>query len=378
MHFGGVEKCMLNMLKAFDYQKYDVTLWLLREEGELLQDIPEKVHVKFFGEDTPKSTIINNFKKKELIKLIQNLYYMLLVRIFKNNYCISNKYMCKIMPTVSKEAYDYFIVYHGWDYRAMYNALFRFSAKKYVLWLHCEPWLPVKYFLPYINNFDKIFCVSKSIKEQAKKLLYNYSKKDSIEELYNLSDAKEIIEKSKERIENLDSFSIVTVGRLGIEKGQEMIPEIVRKLLNDGHDVKWYLIGDGSKREEIELNIRKYKVEKNVLLLGAKYNPYPYIRKCDLYVQPSYTEGYCTTTVEAKILNKPIVVTDVPGMREQFIDRKNALIVKKATVESIYTGVKEIIERPALMEQFVSSLKMTRNDNMEELNKLYRYMENES
>lgn len=110
----------------------------------------------------------------------------------------------------------------------------------------------------------------------------------------------------------MQKISIMTVGRLVSVKGQQMIPYTVRLLLNAGHDIHWYLVGDGLLRETVEEEIKKHDVADRVHLLGTQMNPYPYIKNCDIYVQPSFSEGYCTTTMEAKILHKPIVTTDAP------------------------------------------------------------------
>jgi len=171
----------------------------------------------------------------------------------------------------------------------------------------------------------------------------------------------------------------VTVGRLGLEKGQEMVPEIVRKLLNNGMEVTWYLVGEGVKRSVIEENIARFNVADHVILLGLKANPYPYMRNCDLYVQPSFTEGYCTTTIEAKILHKPILVTDVPGMREQFQHMENGYIVASPTIDCLYEGIRTLIKDEALRRRFVKRLSDdTMLENEKEMRKLYDYLkENE-
>lgn len=374
MPIGGIEVCLINMLNVFDYSKYDVTLWLLRKEGSLLEKVPEQVKIRDWGNVTHKTVVQNHMKERSVIRLAKDCIYEALFHLFKDNYCISNKFLCDMMPPITDEKYDCFIVYHGWDYRSAYNAIKRFRADKYVLWLHCEPWLPTKYFRSISHKIDKIFCVSNAIKEQAEVKLDNY-KKNNIEVLYNVSDAEKIMTLAMESCEKLRDFSIVTVGRLGIEKGQDMVPEIVRKLLDEGYDITWYLVGEGQKREIIQKRIKEYHVEENVVLLGVRDNPYPYIKNCNLYVQPSYTEGYCTTTIEAKILCKPIVVTDVPGMREQFDHMINGFIVKHPSVEDIFLGVKRMLDDSELRESFIWNLKNANSDNRDELKKLYRYME---
>ena len=91
-------------------------------------------------------------------------------------------------------------------------------------------------------------------------------------------------------------------------------------------------------------------------LLGNKKNPYVYMNQCDLYVQPSKYEAYCTTTNEARILNKPIITTDVGGMRDQFIDKETALIVN-GEVDDIYKAVKSLIEDDKYRQKLILNLK---------------------
>jgi len=182
--------------------------------------------------------------------------------------------------------------------------------------------------------------------------------------------------KAKEPIDvEMKGLNILTVGRLSTEKGQQMIPATVRLLLDAGYDVHWYLVGDGPLRETIEAEIEKYNVQDHVILLGTQMNPYPYIKNCDIYVQPSFSEGYCTTTMEAKILHKPIVTTDAPGMREQFVSGENGLIVDAMTPQALFEGIRTLLDHPELCQKFVGNLEKETFDNREELQKLYDFIE---
>lgn len=193
---------------------------------------------------------------------------------------------------------------------------------------------------------------------------------------YNLINDQDILMRSEESTsEYMMPISIVTVGRLSHLKGQIMIPQIVKLLLDAGYVIYWYLVGDGELRSVVEEEIKRLGVAENVTLLGTKVNPYPYIKKCDIYVQPSFSEGYCTTTVEAKILNKPIVTTDAPGMREQFISGENGLIVDEMTPESLFEGIKLLIDHPEMREKFKRNLAKETYDNSKELQKLYDFIE---
>ena len=109
---------------------------------------------------------------------------------------------------------------------------------------------------------------------------------------------------------------ILTVGRISEEKGQQVAIAALKLLLDRGYVLKWYFVGDGDNRDCCEQLAEEYGIRDNVVFLGVQTNPYGYMKDCDVYVQPSRHEGYCTTVNEAKFLCKPIVCTDVSGSDE--------------------------------------------------------------
>ena len=176
---------------------------------------------------------------------------------------------------------------------------------------------------------------------------------------YNPIDKQEILDKSQISAEIEFSpryINLLTVGRVSAEKGQDMIPAATRKLLGNGHNVRWYIIGDGDMRAKVESLIREYHVEENVILLGTKTNPYPYMKACDIYVQPSYTEGYSTTICEAGMLGKAIVgTTPSGGIYDQINDGEDGFIVD-ATVEGLVEGIEKLAESKSLRHQFEKNI----------------------
>ena len=195
---------------------------------------------------------------------------------------------------------------------------------------------------------------------------------DKAEVFYPLIFPEEIRKKAEEPIpENLEHISLLTLARLSEEKGHLMIPGITRLLLQYGYNVNWYLIGEGNIKDEIYKEIEDNAVQDHVFLLGEKNNPYPYLKNSDIFVLPTEMEGYCTATNEARVLCKPVVTTDIPQMREQFINGNNGLLVEK-TEEGFFKGIATLIDAPEMMKLFETELAKTVFDNEVELNKLYR------
>ena len=170
------------------------------------------------------------------------------------------------------------------------------------------------------------------------------------ERIINLANSDEAVEIDK------DSFSILTVGRLTKEKGAELAVSVCRKLVDNGFNIKWYWVGDGNQSNSIKELINKLELGNVFYLLGNKRNPYVYMKQCDLYVQPSKYEAYCTTTNEARILNKAVITTDVGGMRNQFIDKETALIVSY-DIEDLYKAIILLINDNVYREELILKLK---------------------
>ena len=169
-------------------------------------------------------------------------------------------------------------------------------------------------------------------------------------------------------------LNLLTVGRVSTEKGQDMIPAVTRRLLDAGHNVRWYLIGDGDTRSKVEARIREYDIEDRVILLGTRTNPYPYMRACDIYVQPSYTEGYSTTICEAGMLGKAIVGTKPSGgIYDQITDGEDGLIVD-ATVEGLTDGILRLILDKALRHQFETNIQKKNFEGKREIQKFLAFL----
>ena len=114
------------------------------------------------------------------------------------------------------------------------------------------------------------------------------------------------------------------------------------------------VLGTGAEREQIEQKIDELNLRDRVFLDGVTDNPYKYMRACDLFVLPSGWEGFPTVTVEAKLIGKPVLATDVSGIREQIVDGVSGIIVENSA-EGIYCGIKKVLDEPRLMNSFLKS-----------------------
>lgn len=380
MNVGGVEKALIEMLKGFDYDKFSLTLFLKDGNGSFQNLIPRQVRISYYGISSPAAVLKESICKLRFAEAANGIINRVLARINFDQYDLNAYYSARSLPYCSKKKFDCVIAYQVLSPLVVATALHRIHGKKKILFVHgrnVRSAEVIPFFDRVYNKFDKVFCVSESTRVDFCRDFLRTSPKTAV--MYNLLDSDFILQRAREHCEIQDQrISLVTVGRLVSIKGQQMIPQTARMLLDAGYDISWYLVGDGPLREEIEQEIRKYDVSDRVILLGTKTNPYPYIKNCTIYVQPSFSEGYCTTTMEAKVLCKPVVTTDAPGMREQFVSGENGLIVDAMTPEALFEGIRTLLDHPELCRKFEEKLRQESIDdaaNAKELQKLYDFIE---
>lgn len=377
MVVGGAEKVLINLLKEIDTTKYDVTLFTYNDKGAYFADIPPSIRIQFTKHPEGKQILFNDIKKLRLLRVLKGLYCRVMIRLCRDEY---KKFSYSILAYPKfKEKYDCAIAYKM-NFEDTATVIWQINAKKKCAVMHSDIERTCKQIdrfiiLLLLYSLDRIFCVSEASQKKLNLAYPMYRYKTLV--MHNVMNREEIICNSQEDIQQrYERNAILTVGRLSKEKSQQMVPKVARLLLDAGYDIHWYLVGDGPMREEIEQEIKKHDVTGRVVLLGTQLNPYPYIKNCDIYVQPSFSEGYCTTTVEAKILHKPIVTTDAPGMREQFVSGENGLIVDAMTPEALFEGIKTLLDHPELCRKFTDNLKLESFNNAAELQKLYDFIEN--
>lgn len=172
-------------------------------------------------------------------------------------------------------------------------------------------------------------------------------------------------------VDDFEGVRILTVGRLSIEKGQDLTISVLAKLKEAGYNVKWYCIGDGKERGMYEKLVKNYDVQGDYIFLGAVSNPYPFMKQCDIYVQPSRHEGYCITLAEARCFNNPIISTNFTGASEQIIDNHNGLIVQ-FDEQQMYDSIVQILSDKSLEGRLRKNIEKEVVDTREELKKLYK------
>lgn len=343
---GGVERALIAMLKQFDYNEVDVDLYVELEDGELYEEIPKNIQVHLLPTVHGKNAMVHPYST------IKKLMSKMKLKT-KMPYLEQNLYYSKMLLPLKKR-YDIAIAYHAPNTVPVFYVINQIKAKKKILWLHGnmetnagDEMLAIKYH----SCFDQVFAVSKSVYDSFLKYHPDMEKKTDI--FYNFVDVDGIKKKAKQGHGFEDDFKgirILSIGRLDKQKGFDIAINICIRLCQNGYQFKWYVCGEGTERKALEMQIEKYCLKDVFILLGNQSNPYTYLKDCDLYVQPSRCEGYCTTTNEARMLSKPVITTDVSGSREQFVDGETGWIVP-IEENAIYERIKWCIENPQAMKE---------------------------
>lgn len=378
MEIGGAETSLIGLLNAIDYSKYSVDLFLLEKKGELLGLIPKEVNILTVDENYKYLVIpiVNIIKDGKYSLALCRIFGKLKAIKFKDRGYMtkhySHKYAMKYLPNITKN-YDLAISFI--DPHFIMNEKIHANIK--LSWLHTDFSRIGPDFesdMEMWNKSDFIVNVSHSCKKAFDTVYPGLSKKSIVIE--NILSKEFIIRNSTEKIDEMkeDGIKILSIGRFAHAKNFDNIPYIAQILKSKGLIFKWYIIGYGGEEQLIMDKIKEAVMEDYVIMLGKKENPYPYIKACDFYIQPSRYEGKAVTVREAQILNKPVIITDFETSSSQLIDGYDGVIVPMDN-EGCANGIFDFINNTELQEKIIHNLKNNDYSNASEINKIYELME---
>ncbi|MBE6730280.1 MAG: glycosyltransferase [Ruminococcaceae bacterium] len=382
LELGGAERSLIGLLSALNPEEWDVDLFLLRHEGVLMDAIPDYVNLL---PQIPAYTVLerpmkDTLKEGHFILTAARLLGKICAECYskKNKHTdsavsieYSNKFINPFVPKInpSKE-YDLAISF----LTPHYFVRDKVNAKKKIAWIHTD------YTSIQINReselkmwsaYDAIASISDAASAGFIKVFPELKEKVFLFE--NILPA-ELIKKQTEEFsaENempKECIRLLSIGRFCFAKNFDNVPDMCARLLQYGLDVKWYLIGFGGDEGLIRSKIKESGMEDRVIILGKKENPYPYIKACDLYVQPSRYEGKCVTVREAQMLHKPVVITKYATSSSQLEDGVDGVIVPMDN-EGCAKGIEALLINQKKINELINNCKLRDYSNSEEVKKL--------
>ncbi|MBQ8522130.1 MAG: glycosyltransferase [Clostridia bacterium] len=342
---GGIETAILGFMQNLkEYVNFD--LLLFNKCGTLLSRVPKETRVletgrilrllgnTYAGNIQQKSTTVSYDIKKKILKFAKKLG--------------AEKALGKFAFVGQKQnkKYDIGICCHGIDYLKCKYVLKCVDARYKIAFIHCDvrEYKVSKKTLKMLLKFDKILCVSKSC---ANIFLEKYPQFTNVDYLYNFQDIDRIKKLADAfEVEYKHGLNLVTAARLTEQKGHIRALRVLKRLHDEGYSFIWNIVGNGEKEEEIFEFIKQNQMEDYAIMHGLQSNPYPFIKKADLFFLATLHEAAPMVYCEAMSLRVPVFTTNTCSADELVGDLG---FVCDNSEEEIYLKLKEIFDNPALL-----------------------------
>ena len=389
LELGGAEKSLIGLLNALDPNICDIDLFLLRQEGELMGEIPSYINLL---PQIPAYTVLarpvkDTLKEGHIIlsaariagKIVASMYERL-HKYTDSDVALeySHKFTCLFMPKIKPDKeYDLAISF----LTPHYFVAQKVRAKKKIAWIHTDysyVQVDVSSEIAMWRVYDYIVSISDAVTDSFLAIFPEL--KDKIILIDNILPER-LVKKQA------DAFSVknemlatglrlLSIGRFCNAKNFDNVPDICRRLRERGLDITWYLIGFGGDETLIKKRIQETGMQDYVKILGKKGNPYPYIKECDVYVQPSRYEGKCVTVREAQMMGKPVVITNYETAKSQLEDGVDGVILPLDN-QKCADGIFDLLKRNGLLDLLASNCQKRDYSNANEVEKIYRILGNE-
>lgn len=330
---GGAEKVLVNLVNNMDREKFDITVKTLFDVGvnrnKLLPHIKREYCIKKQFRGNSKFFLL--FKPETLFK-----------RFIKEHYDIIVSYLEGPTARIVSGCKD--------------------KDTKLVSWIHCKidnekvasvGFRSFQEAKNCYNKFNYTACVSNWVKGY---FVNSFHFDKPIGVLYNTIETAEILNKSKEKIEDVefanDGYNICSVGKITYVKGFDRLVKVHKCLLENGVKNHMYIFGIGEDKAKLQAYLAENNLLDTFTFMGYKNNPYKYVRNCDLYVCSSHSEGFSTSVTESLVVGTPVVTTLCSGMQEMLGKNNEYGIITDNNEDALYEGIKKMLTTDGLLEYY--------------------------
>jgi len=318
---GGAEKVLVNLVNNLDRSRFDISIMPLFDVGVNKQFLKADIkYIRCFKHMLPGNS--------HLLKLLspKQLYNWLI----KDDYDIVVSYLEGPTARIAAGAPD---------------------NVKVVSWIHstisnekalAQAFRSVDEAKKCYKRANLMAFVSKSVQDAFCKVCDTSN--NAV--IYNTNETDIIIEKSKESVDNFDfsqHFNWCAVGKLVPLKGYDRMLRIQAKLINEGFDTHFHVLGIGESEKELKELAKDLSIEDSVTFWGYQTNPYKFVSKCDLFVCASHSEGFSTAATEALIVGTPVCTVDVSGMKELLGENNEWGVITDNDEISLFGGVRTLV-----------------------------------
>lgn len=365
----GAETALIELLRTMDKDAYEISLYILMGQGEMIDKIPE--NVKVLNDHYCRDSVLSKQGKQVMIKTVWKSFwkngrelskFAYMVRTYsvmrKKGKIQPDKILWRVISDGSprlQETYDLAVAYL--EGGSTYYVAEHVKAKKKAAFVHID-YESSGYTKAMDRNcydkIDRIFTVSDEVKKHFLNFYPKYQ--DKVMVFHNIINQEAIIEKAEEGpgfTDTFDGIRLLTVGRLNYQKAYDIAIDAMKRIKDAGYKARWYILGEGSERNMLEKKVKELGLEKEFLMPGAVSNPFPYYKQADIYVHATRFEGKSIAIQEAQTLGCAIVASDCNGNREQIIHGEDGLLCKldsKSIADSIISLIDDKEKRRKISE----------------------------
>lgn len=338
----GAETALLELLKALRHPDYELFLYVIMGQGEMIRHLPS--HVKLLNDRFSEQSVLSQKGKRVMMKTVCRAF-------FKNGgYAGKLRGICRNASEMRRagrlqtdkllwrmlsdgaqrfdDTFDLAVAYL--EGASAYYVADHVKARKKAAFIHID-YAGAGYTRAMDQGcwerFDRIFGVSDEVREHFLKVYPEYEEKTGV--FHNIVDQEAIRRRAGEAggfQDGYDGMRLLTVGRLTRQKAYDIAIDAMKILKDRGYRARWYVLGEGDQRRALEKKIHALGLDEDFLLPGATDNPFPYYRQTDLYVHATRFEGKSIAIQEAQTLGCAVIASDCNGNREQIRNEQDGIL----------------------------------------------------
>lgn len=385
----GAETAMLELLKALDSPEYDISLYVIMGQGEMIGKLPPYVRLRNLrfnahsvlsrqGKRGMMATVCRAFfRNGGQIKKIRGIAGNL-ASMGRQGKFQADKLLWRMLSDGSLRLEEQFDLAVAWlEGASAYYVAEHVKAARKCAFIHID-YESAGYTREMDRNcwdsFEKIFMVSREVKEHFLAVYPEYA--DKAEIFHNLVDQEGIRRRSREAGGFSDGYEgkrLLTVGRLTWQKAYDIAIDAMKLLKDKGCNVRWYILGEGDQRRTLEKKIAALQLKEDFVLLGAAENPCPYYAQADIYVHATRFEGKSIAIQEAQTLGCAVIASDCNGNREQIENGEDGILCQ-LTPEGIAESIETLLQNEETRKKLGKSAERKNMAQEQELQKLLQLL----
>ncbi len=381
----GAEMAMLELMRCLPSEQYEISLYVILSQGELVRELPS--HVKVLNRTYCDTSVLSENGRQHIHKTVirsffrngrwlRKLFHLIAVALEmqrKKKFQL-DKLLWRMISDggeYPKQEYDLAIAYL--EGGATYFTADHVKARKKAAFVHIDygnAGYSRKMDKNCYQKFERIFAVSEEVRTSFLQVYPEWEEKTGI--FHNIINRERILmlaDREGGFSDNFEGIRLLTVGRLTYQKAYDIAITVMKKIKDAGYRARWYVLGEGDQRESLEKQIKSLGLERDFRLLGAVDNPYPYYRDCDIYVHATRFEGKSIAVQEAQVMGCAIVASDCNGNREQISDGDDGILCGFST-EGIAGSIISLIEDEGKRKRLGDTAAKKRLENKEEMQQL--------